>query len=56
MEYFSNPPAPCASERLPKPKEAPLADQEKRKLFDDDNGEKRLIFTLNDQMISCFMF
>ncbi|CAF1130805.1 unnamed protein product [Adineta ricciae] len=32
MEYFSNPPAPCPSERLPKPKELRQTEQQKRKM------------------------
>ena len=39
MEYFSNLPAPCPSERLPKPKEAEQTDQHKRKLSADEKGQ-----------------
>ncbi|CAF1487742.1 unnamed protein product [Adineta ricciae] len=38
MEYFSNPPAPCPSERLPKPKELRQTEQQKRKM--DKNDDK----------------
>ncbi len=38
MEYFSNPPGPCPSERLPKPKEIQQTDQKKRKLGNDEKG------------------
>ncbi|CAF4469472.1 unnamed protein product, partial [Rotaria magnacalcarata] len=37
MEYFSNPPAPCPSERLPKPKEIiQQNDPLKRKLGNEE--------------------
>lgn len=38
MEYFSNAPGPCPSERLPKPKDLQKTDQKKRKIGDDDKG------------------
>jgi hypothetical protein len=38
MEYFSNPPGPCPSERLPKPKDIQQNDQKKRKLAVDEKG------------------
>lgn len=41
MEYFSNPPGPCPSEKLPKPKELQKPDPKKRKNGgggDDDKG------------------
>lgn len=38
MEYFSNPPGPCASERLPKPKEIQQTEQKKRKIGNDEKG------------------
>ena len=40
MEYFSNPPAPCPSERLPKPKEIlQQQDQQKRPNLDEEEGQ-----------------
>lgn len=38
MEYFSNPPAPCPSERLPKPKEIQQTESLKRKPGNDERG------------------
>lgn len=38
MEYFSNPPGPCPSERLPKPKEVQQIDPKKRKIANDDKA------------------
>ncbi len=38
MEYFSNPPGPCPSERLPKPKEIQQTENKKRKLANDEKG------------------
>lgn len=38
MEYFSNPPAPCPNEKLPKPKEVQATDSSKRKAIDDEIG------------------
>jgi len=38
MEYFSNPPGPCPSERLPKPKEIQQVDPKKRKLANEDKS------------------
>ena len=38
MEYFSNSPGPCSSERLPKPKDIRTIEQKKRKLGNDEKG------------------
>jgi hypothetical protein len=46
MEYFSNPPGPCPSERLPKPKEIQQTEQKKRKLANDEKGLFCYIYTL----------
>jgi hypothetical protein len=43
MEYFSNPPGPCPSERLPKPKDIRQNDSKKRKAGNDEKG---LFFSL----------
>lgn len=52
MEYFSNPPGPCPSERLPKPKEIQQTDPKKRKLADD----KGLLTFDNDQYLAQLFF
>jgi hypothetical protein len=38
MEYFGNPPGPCPSERLPKPKDIQHTDHQKRKIGNDEKG------------------
>jgi hypothetical protein len=42
MEYFSNPPGPCPSERLPKPKEIQQAEHQKRKIANDEKGSFKI--------------
>jgi hypothetical protein len=48
MEYFSNPPAPCPAERLPKPKETQPAEQGKRKAEKNDDKGSLSMFLLEE--------
>jgi hypothetical protein len=52
LEYFSNSPAPCPSERLPKPKEIQQTEQHKRKIGNDDKG----LFYISKLQVYLFSF
>ena len=43
MEYFSNPPAPCPNERLPKPKEVQQTEQHKRHIENDEKSSFEIL-------------
>ncbi|CAF1363380.1 unnamed protein product [Rotaria sp. Silwood1] len=54
IEYFSNPSAPCPSERLPKPKENQPTENNKCKLGNDEKVIVKKRTPIDIQSYDCF--
>ncbi|CAF3711725.1 unnamed protein product [Rotaria sp. Silwood1] len=54
IEYFSNPSAPCPSERLPKPKDIQPTENNKHKLGNDEKVTVKKIMPIDIQSYDIF--